>query len=108
MSETSATPLWTRTPLLYSDVLSHRLGRDVYLKLEVSYDSCIDPKGPSNRCAFIGSKNLQPSQSFKFRGLSLWAQEACQKHGPSAHLVIASGKQRQAKTRGNQNCLSDL
>ncbi|KAG8875173.1 hypothetical protein FRB97_005356 [Tulasnella sp. 331] len=49
--------------------MSARLECDVYLKLE----------------------NLQPPQSFKFRGISLLAQQALEKHGPSTHLIVASG-----------------
>lgn len=29
-------PLWQETPLIYSRILSAKLGADVYLKLEVS------------------------------------------------------------------------
>jgi L-serine/L-threonine ammonia-lyase len=36
-------------------------------------------------------QNLQPSQSFKYRGLSLFAQQSKEKHGPDVHLIIASG-----------------
>ncbi|KAG8984278.1 hypothetical protein FRB94_006190 [Tulasnella sp. JGI-2019a] len=61
--------IWRKTPLLHSDTMSTRLGCDVYLKLE----------------------NLQPPQSFKFRGISLFAQRALEKYGPSVHLIVASG-----------------
>ncbi|KAF9513027.1 hypothetical protein BS47DRAFT_1376820 [Hydnum rufescens UP504] len=61
--------LWHETPLLYSDSISSRLGCDVYLKLET----------------------FQPPQSFKYRGQSLFVQEALSEHGPEVHLVIASG-----------------
>ncbi|GJJ12427.1 hypothetical protein Clacol_006669 [Clathrus columnatus] len=61
-------PLWLHTPLLYSQSLSNNLDADVYLKLE----------------------NVQTSQSFKFRGISLFAQRAKQK-SPDTHLIIASG-----------------
>ena len=36
-------------------------------------------------------KNLQPSQSFKYRGISLFAQRVKEEKGSEAHLVIASG-----------------
>ncbi|KZS90112.1 tryptophan synthase beta subunit-like PLP-dependent enzyme [Sistotremastrum niveocremeum HHB9708] len=62
-------PLWRHTPVIHSRHLSRLLGCSVYLKLE----------------------NLQISQSFKYRGLSLFIQEVKEKHGSSAHLVIASG-----------------
>lgn len=61
--------LWLKTPLIYSTHISARLDADVYLKMET----------------------LQPSQSFKSRGISLFAQRALQEHGPSVHLIIASG-----------------
>ncbi|KAG1778231.1 tryptophan synthase beta subunit-like PLP-dependent enzyme [Suillus placidus] len=35
--------------------------------------------------------NLQPSQSFKYRGVSKFAQQCKDKHGPLVHLMIASG-----------------
>lgn len=61
--------LWLETPLIHSPHISSRLGCNVYLKLE----------------------NLQPSQSFKYRGISHFAQNARKTHGPDVHLVIASG-----------------
>jgi L-serine/L-threonine ammonia-lyase len=36
-------------------------------------------------------QSLQPSQSFKYRGLSLFAQQCKEEHGPNVHLIIASG-----------------
>ncbi|KAF8507316.1 tryptophan synthase beta subunit-like PLP-dependent enzyme [Hysterangium stoloniferum] len=63
-----AKPLWVHTPTIYSQCLSELLDCDVYLKLE----------------------NLQPSQSFKFRGMSYVAQLA-KESTPNAHLIIASG-----------------
>ncbi|KAG6861719.1 hypothetical protein C0995_012723 [Termitomyces sp. Mi166 len=62
-------PLWTETPLLYSSKISETLGVSAYLKLE----------------------NLHPSHSFKYRGLSLFAQRATETHGPAVHLIVASG-----------------
>ncbi|KAG6840704.1 hypothetical protein C0991_004948 [Blastosporella zonata] len=62
-------PLWEKTPLLYSSKISETLGVHAYLKLE----------------------NLHPSHSFKYRGLSLFAQRAISTHGPNVHLIVASG-----------------
>ncbi|EJD39962.1 tryptophan synthase beta subunit-like PLP-dependent enzyme [Auricularia subglabra TFB-10046 SS5] len=62
-------PLWAKTPLVRSDSISETLGCEVYLKLET----------------------LQPSHSFKYRGLSLFVQNAKRDKGDAAHLVIASG-----------------
>ncbi len=39
----------------------------------------------------FSGKNLQISQSFKYRGISLFAQRVRDKHGPSAKLIVASG-----------------
>ncbi|KAF9483774.1 tryptophan synthase beta subunit-like PLP-dependent enzyme [Pholiota conissans] len=61
--------LWKETPLIYSNRLSEITGSSVYLKLE----------------------NLHPSHSFKYRGISYFVSDAKVKHGPSVHLVIASG-----------------
>lgn len=61
--------LWTETPLIYSSHISDIIGCSAYLKLE----------------------NLQPSQSFKYRGISKFAQQCKEKHGPLVHLMIASG-----------------
>ncbi|KZT53161.1 tryptophan synthase beta subunit-like PLP-dependent enzyme [Calocera cornea HHB12733] len=61
--------LWLQTPLIYSSQISARLGCQVYLKLE----------------------SLQPSQSYKYRGISLFAQHALAQHGAGVHLVAASG-----------------
>ncbi|KAG8716402.1 hypothetical protein FRC11_013385 [Ceratobasidium sp. 423] len=36
-------------------------------------------------------RSLQPSQSFKYRGISLFAARAVKKHGPNVLLVMASG-----------------
>lgn len=36
-------------------------------------------------------QNLQPSQSFKYRGISKFAQQCKDMHGPLVHLMIASG-----------------
>ncbi|KZO97595.1 tryptophan synthase beta subunit-like PLP-dependent enzyme [Calocera viscosa TUFC12733] len=69
MPHTSSAPLWVQTPLIYSSQISARLGCQVYLKLET----------------------LQPSQSFKYRGISLFAQHAIVQHGQGVHLVAASG-----------------
>ncbi|KAH8983570.1 tryptophan synthase beta subunit-like PLP-dependent enzyme [Lactarius hatsudake] len=63
--------LWTETPLVFSSHLSTRLGDEyaVYLKLE----------------------NLQPSHSYKYRGLSHFIQRALATHGPTLRVVCASG-----------------
>ncbi|EGO03864.1 hypothetical protein SERLA73DRAFT_69687 [Serpula lacrymans var. lacrymans S7.3] len=70
MSEQNTQPehLWFETPLVYSSHISQTIGHSVYLKLE----------------------NLQPSQSFKYRGVTHFAQHAKAQHGPSVHFVIAS------------------
>ncbi|KAI0078163.1 tryptophan synthase beta subunit-like PLP-dependent enzyme [Panus rudis PR-1116 ss-1] len=62
-------PLWLETPLVYSPHISARLGANAYLKLE----------------------SLQPSQSFKYRGISHYIQRALDSRGPSVHLIVASG-----------------
>ncbi|KAG9127532.1 hypothetical protein FRC07_012548 [Ceratobasidium sp. 392] len=62
-------PMHIETPLVFAPLMSSRLGYDVYLKLD----------------------SLQPSQSFKYRGLSLYAARAVKEHGPGVHLVTASG-----------------
>ncbi|KAI0797773.1 tryptophan synthase beta subunit-like PLP-dependent enzyme [Abortiporus biennis] len=61
--------LWLETPLIHSRHISASLGCDVYLKLE----------------------NLQPSQSFKYRGISHFIQLARKTHGENVELVVASG-----------------
>ncbi|KAJ6547327.1 tryptophan synthase beta subunit-like PLP-dependent enzyme [Mycena capillaripes] len=60
--------LWQETPLILSNPLSCQ-DVSVYLKLET----------------------VQPAMSFKSRGMSFFAQRAKEAHGPSVHLVIASG-----------------
>ncbi|KAF9232147.1 tryptophan synthase beta subunit-like PLP-dependent enzyme [Melanogaster broomeanus] len=60
--------IWIETPLIYSSHISDRLGCSAYLKLE----------------------NLQPSQSFKYRGISLRLQECKAQYGPALHILIAS------------------
>ena len=37
------------------------------------------------------SQYLQPSHSFKYRGISHFVKWAQQKHGPNTHAIIASG-----------------
>ncbi|KAH7341972.1 tryptophan synthase beta subunit-like PLP-dependent enzyme [Rhizoctonia solani] len=61
-------PLHIETPLIYSPVMSSRLGYSVYLKME----------------------NLQPSQSFKYRGISLFVSRAIKEHGPEVRIVAAT------------------
>ncbi|KAF9266290.1 tryptophan synthase beta subunit-like PLP-dependent enzyme [Marasmius fiardii PR-910] len=62
-------PLWNNTPLIYSQHLSKTSGSSVYLKLE----------------------NLQPSHSFKSRGIGHFVQKAKKEHGSDVHLIVASG-----------------
>ncbi|CUA75929.1 L-serine dehydratase [Rhizoctonia solani] len=62
-------PMHIETPLVFSPLMSSRLGYDIYLKLE----------------------SLQPSQSFKYRGISLFAAHAVKEHGRDVLLVIPSG-----------------
>ncbi|KAL5490145.1 CHA1 [Sanghuangporus weigelae] len=61
--------VWLETPLILSNHLSSLLDCNVYLKLE----------------------NLQPSQSFKYRGISLFATHCKATRGDNVHLIIASG-----------------
>ncbi|KAG8766117.1 hypothetical protein FRC12_007075, partial [Ceratobasidium sp. 428] len=61
-------PMHIETPLVFAPLMSARLGYDIYLKLE----------------------NLQISQSFKYRGISLFAVRAIKEHGSDVHLVAAS------------------
>ncbi|KAJ7134980.1 tryptophan synthase beta subunit-like PLP-dependent enzyme [Mycena crocata] len=60
--------LWQETPLIFSNPLSQK-DAPVYLKLET----------------------VHPGMSFKSRGISLFVQRAKEAHGPTVHLVIASG-----------------
>ncbi|CAE6529546.1 unnamed protein product [Rhizoctonia solani] len=62
-------PMHIETPLIFSPLMSSRLGYDIYLKLEL----------------------LQPSQSFKYRGISLFAARAVKERGSDVLLVMASG-----------------
>ncbi|KAG0224968.1 hypothetical protein BGW42_004731 [Actinomortierella wolfii] len=67
----AATPkkLYNQTPLMYSTELSRKLQTNVWLKLEA----------------------LQPSGSFKMRGLGHMCLKAYQHHGKDMHLVCSSG-----------------
>ncbi|KAG0288826.1 hypothetical protein BGZ96_007448 [Linnemannia gamsii] len=69
MTATTTTPLHNPTPLLHSTPLSRRTQTNVWMKLE----------------------NLQPSGSFKIRGVGNMCQQAVQKHGAQTHLVCSSG-----------------
>ncbi|KAF8212480.1 tryptophan synthase beta subunit-like PLP-dependent enzyme [Mycena galopus ATCC 62051] len=60
--------LWQETPLILSNPLSDN-DVSVFLKLET----------------------VHPGMSFKSRGIGLFVQRAKEAHGPSVHLVIASG-----------------
>ena len=87
--------LWLETPLIRSTHISSLLGTDVYLKLEVRLPS-LHTVGALARhdthCSRGATlQTLQPSQSFKSRGISHFAQHARRAHGPGVHLVIASG-----------------
>lgn len=57
------------TPLVHSDVLSGRTGHNVFLKLDC----------------------LQPSGSFKIRGVGAAVLAAYREHGHSAHILCSSG-----------------
>ncbi|KAG8732757.1 hypothetical protein FRC12_019145 [Ceratobasidium sp. 428] len=59
-------PMHIETPLVFAPLMSSRLG-------------------------ISSLQNLQPSQSFKYRGMSLYAARAVKEHGPGVHLVTASG-----------------
>ena len=65
----SSKSLHTVTPLIHSEPLSKRTGHNIYLKLDA----------------------LQPSGSFKIRGIGRVCQLAVEKYGSSAHLVSSSG-----------------
>ncbi|KAI7829833.1 tryptophan synthase beta subunit-like PLP-dependent enzyme [Gamsiella multidivaricata] len=62
-------PLHNPTPLLHSSELTRKTQINIWLKLE----------------------NLQPSGSFKIRGLGHMCQKAALKHGSKTHLVCSSG-----------------
>ncbi|KAL1919227.1 uncharacterized protein VTP21DRAFT_1919 [Calcarisporiella thermophila] len=61
--------LHRETPLLYSVPLSKKAGCNVWLKLE----------------------NLQPSGSFKIRGIGHLCMNAYKKYGPGTHFINSSG-----------------
>lgn len=82
----ATTPEWMETPTTLSAHLSALLGCNVYLKLEVRTITI-----PSDGYTDFPRKNLQTSQSFKYRGISHYAQRAKDQHGPSAKLIVASG-----------------
>ena len=91
---TSSAGVWIETPLIHSSHISDRLGCSAYLKLEVRTtvqfwipESC-EPYLSSN--LDIPAQNLQPSQSFKYRGISLRLQESKAQRGPALHGFIAS------------------
>jgi len=78
--------LWQATPLIYSSKISEILGAHAYFKLEVRTTR------QSHQLTNVwDEQNLHPSHSFKYRGISLFVQRAKEAHGPSAHLVVASG-----------------
>jgi L-serine/L-threonine ammonia-lyase len=65
----SSSSLHIVTPLIYSEVLSGKTGHNIFLKLDA----------------------LQPSGSFKIRGIGRVCQVAVERYGSSAHLVCSSG-----------------
>ncbi|TFY71758.1 hypothetical protein EVG20_g1259 [Dentipellis fragilis] len=69
---TSSQKLWIETPLVYSKHLSRRLDDEKY-------------------CVYLKLENLQPSHSYKYRGLSLFVQYQFAIHGASLHVICASG-----------------
>ncbi|KAI0818835.1 tryptophan synthase beta subunit-like PLP-dependent enzyme [Irpex lacteus] len=68
-SEPNLKNLWLETPLIHSKPISALLDANVYLKLDL----------------------FQPSYSFKYRGISHFIQHALRTHGPTVHLIVASG-----------------
>ncbi|KIJ69508.1 hypothetical protein HYDPIDRAFT_79658 [Hydnomerulius pinastri MD-312] len=68
IGDTASSETWVETPLIYSSHISDRLGCSAYLKLE----------------------NLQPSQSFKYRGVLLRVQQCKAERGPAVHVLVAS------------------
>lgn len=62
--------LHVQTPLVYSSVLSERMGHSIFLKLETD----------------------QVSGSFKMRGIGAACQAAKERTGENVHLVVASGE----------------
>lgn len=82
--------LWLETPLIRSIHISSLIGCNAYLKLEVRHFHY--PSGAIMPITDQSSQQtLQPSQSFKARGISYFAQHAVRTHGPDVQLVIASG-----------------
>ncbi|KAF6764897.1 tryptophan synthase beta subunit-like PLP-dependent enzyme [Ephemerocybe angulata] len=70
MPEDSKAPLWTETPLRYSNHISQTIGANAYLKLE----------------------NLQPSFSFKYRGVSHFIEKKKSELGDKVHSACAARK----------------
>ncbi len=92
--DSMSVPLWNETPLIRSNYISRKLGCNAYLKLEVRLYVYI----PTREGVLLSKpsfksipQNLHPSHSFKYRGLSLFVQRTKEKHGPSVHLIVASG-----------------
>lgn len=79
-------PLWQKTPLIYSRALSENTNASVYLKLEVRTQI-----SQFLHISHVRFKNLQPSHSFKYRGISYFIQRAKETRGGDLHCVIASG-----------------
>ena len=83
--------LWQETPLVRSIHISSLLGCNAYLKLEVRR-TLLSAKSVQVAPNLTHSwpQNLHVSQSFKYRGISHFVQNALQTHGPDTHLIIAS------------------
>jgi L-serine/L-threonine ammonia-lyase len=100
MEDVPSSSIWIETPLIYSNQISDRLGCSVYLKLEVrlgqtagiAKELTVDLGGvnPTSKYPLTIPQNLQPSQSFKYRGISLRLQECKAQYGPTLHVLIAS------------------
>ncbi|KAL0580743.1 catabolic L-serine/threonine dehydratase [Marasmius crinis-equi] len=86
----SSPSLWNNTPLIYSSHLSKTSGCSVYLKLEVSQSRFLTANRALIMIAAI-VQNLQPSHSFKSRGIGFFIQKVKEERGPGVHLIIASG-----------------
>ena len=87
-SDDDSGPLWVETPLVHSRHISSRLGLNVYLKMEVTRWSSSHPENLAN--VKPASQHFQPSQSFEYRGVSLFIQQAKQKHGGDLRIIAAS------------------
>lgn len=87
-SDEDSGPPWVDTPLIHSRPISKRLGLNTYLKMEARQQNysplhCITDPNPT-------SQHFQPSQSYKYRGISNFVQQAKEKHGSNLHVIAAS------------------